>query len=119
VTILRLGHGLTAPVAVLTDTHYCPINGPVPARWWTSSTARPDVVCHVGDIADGTPEQWAGQSAPLATSAPGASVFVSVWITRAEPLPRGSSATGVAVETSFIPASIGRWSTMSWLAWTT
>ena len=44
---------------------------------------------------------------------------VSVWITSAVPLPRWSSAIGVAVETSVIPASIGRWSTMSWLKWTT
>jgi uncharacterized protein len=52
---------------VLTDTHYGPINR---ARWSARvvdavNALNPDVVCHVGDIADGTPEQRAEQSAPL------------------------------------------------------
>src|SRR5262245_56212361 len=68
VTLPRLGHGLDgATVAVLTDTHYGPINR---TRWSARvvdvvNSLDPDVVCHVGDIADGTPEQRADQSAPL------------------------------------------------------
>jgi uncharacterized protein len=68
VTLPRLGRGLDGTtVAVLTDTHYGPINR---ARWSARvvdavNALNPDVVCHVGDIADGTPEQRAEQSAPL------------------------------------------------------
>ena len=56
VTIDRLGRGLDGlRVAVITDTHYGPIDR---ARWSAGVVARvnalgADVVCHVGDIADG------------------------------------------------------------------
>jgi uncharacterized protein len=68
VVLPRLGHDLDGlRVAVLTDTHYGPINR---ARWSARvvdavNELDADVVCHVGDIADGTPEQRAEQSAPL------------------------------------------------------
>jgi predicted MPP superfamily phosphohydrolase len=70
VTLPRLGRGLDGTrVAVLTDTHYGPINR---ARWSAKvvdvvNELEPDIVCHVGDIADGTPEQRRDQSAPLGT----------------------------------------------------
>jgi predicted MPP superfamily phosphohydrolase len=68
VTLPRLGQDLDGTtVAVLTDTHYGPINR---AAWSARvvevvNSLDADVVCHVGDIADGTPEQRAEQSAPL------------------------------------------------------
>ncbi|QFZ21342.1 metallophosphoesterase [Saccharothrix syringae] len=57
--------GLT--VAVLADTHYGAIDR---TRWSRDTVAAvnalgPDVVVHVGDIADGTVEQRRGQAAPL------------------------------------------------------
>jgi predicted MPP superfamily phosphohydrolase len=68
VTLPRLGRDLDGlRVVVLTDTHYGPIDR---ARWSARvvdavNALDADVVCHVGDIADGTPEQRAEQSAPL------------------------------------------------------
>jgi predicted MPP superfamily phosphohydrolase len=68
VVLPRLGRDLDGlRVAVLTDTHYGPIDR---ARWSARvvdavNELDADVVCHVGDIADGTPEQRAEQSAPL------------------------------------------------------
>jgi predicted MPP superfamily phosphohydrolase len=68
VTIPRLGAGLDGlRVALLTDTHYGPINR---ARWSAGvvdvvNTLDADIVCHTGDIADGTPEQRREQAAPL------------------------------------------------------
>jgi predicted MPP superfamily phosphohydrolase len=68
VVLPRLGRDLDGlRVVVLTDTHYGPINR---ARWSARvvdavNELDADVVCHVGDIADGTPEQRAEQSAPL------------------------------------------------------
>ncbi len=54
-------------VVLLTDTHYGPINR---ERWSTRVVAvvnelDADIVCHTGDIADGTPEQRRAQAAPL------------------------------------------------------
>jgi predicted MPP superfamily phosphohydrolase len=54
-------------VALLTDTHYGPINR---ARWSARVTdavnaLEPDIVCHTGDIADGTVDQRREQAAPL------------------------------------------------------
>ena len=54
-------------VAVLADTHFGPINR---ARWSARLVARvnelePDVVCHVGDLADGSVEQRRAQVEPL------------------------------------------------------
>ena len=55
----RLGPGLDGlRVAIITDTHYGPINR---ARWSAAMVERvneldADIVCHVGDIADGTVE---------------------------------------------------------------
>ena len=57
VTIARLGSGLDGlRVAMITDTHYGPIDR---ARWSAAVADRvneldADIVCHVGDIADGT-----------------------------------------------------------------
>jgi predicted MPP superfamily phosphohydrolase len=68
VTIPRLGAGLDGlRVVLLTDTHYGPIDR---ARWSAGvaaavNTLDADIVCHTGDIADGTPEQRREQAAPL------------------------------------------------------
>jgi predicted MPP superfamily phosphohydrolase len=69
VGIARLGPGLDGlRVVMITDTHYGPINR---ARWSAAVIDRvndldADVVCHVGDVADGTVEVRLGQAAPLA-----------------------------------------------------
>jgi uncharacterized protein len=69
VGIARLGRGLDGlRVAVITDTHYGPIDR---ARWSTAVVDRvneldTDVVCHVGDIADGTVDVREVQARPLA-----------------------------------------------------
>jgi uncharacterized protein len=70
ITLDRLGAGLDGTrVVVLTDTHYGPINR---ARWSARVTEvinglDADIVCHAGDIADGTAEKRHEQSAPLGT----------------------------------------------------
>jgi uncharacterized protein len=70
IVLPRLGRGLDGlRVAVLADTHYGPINR---ARWSarvaaTVNELTPDVVCHAGDLADGTAEQRRAQVAPLGT----------------------------------------------------
>ena len=81
ITIPRLGRGLDGlRVAVITDTHYGPINR---ARWSARVVERvneldADVVCHVGDIADGTPDIRDPQAAPLASvQAKSARVYVT------------------------------------------
>ncbi|RZT17863.1 hypothetical protein EV589_2111 [Mycobacterium sp. BK558] len=67
-------------VAVITDTHFGPINR---ARWSADVVARvneldADIVCHVGDIADGTVEVRREQSDPLASvQASSARVYVT------------------------------------------
>lgn len=70
VTVPRLGRGLDGTrVVVLADTHY----GPIDRAGWSARVADAvndldaDVVCHAGDIADGTPDQRRGQAAPLGT----------------------------------------------------
>jgi uncharacterized protein len=68
VTLPRLGTGLDGiRVVLLTDTHYGPINR---ARWSARVVAAvndldADVVCHTGDIADGTVSERREQAAPL------------------------------------------------------
>jgi predicted MPP superfamily phosphohydrolase len=68
VTIARLGAGLDGvKVVLLTDTHYGPINR---ARWSAGVVAvvnelDADIVCHTGDIADGTVSERRAQAAPL------------------------------------------------------
>jgi hypothetical protein len=70
VTLPRLGAGLDGTtVVVLADTHYGPINR---TRWSQRTAAAvnalsPDIVCHAGDIADGTVAQRLSQAAPLGT----------------------------------------------------
>lgn len=70
VTLARLGPALDGlRVAIITDTHYGPINR---ARWSAGVVARvneldADVVCHVGDIADGTVDVRREQASPLAS----------------------------------------------------
>jgi predicted MPP superfamily phosphohydrolase len=70
VTIPRLGSGLDGlRVAVITDTHY----GPIDRAGWSAAVVDrvndldADVVCHVGDIADGTAEIREEQARPLAS----------------------------------------------------
>lgn len=71
VRIARLGSGLDGlRVAMITDTHYGPIDR---TRWSASVTERvntldADIVCHVGDLADGTVEVRERQVAPLAAA---------------------------------------------------
>jgi uncharacterized protein len=66
----RLGAGLDGvQVVLLTDTHYGPIDR---ARWSAGVVAAvneldPDIVCHTGDIADGTVSRRRAQAAPLGT----------------------------------------------------
>ncbi|WP_328744158.1 metallophosphoesterase [Streptomyces sp. NBC_00285] len=66
----RLGAGLDGlRVALITDTHYGPLDR---ARWSarvceTVNALEADLVCHTGDIADGTAERRRAQAAPLAT----------------------------------------------------
>jgi predicted MPP superfamily phosphohydrolase len=68
VTVARLGAGLDGvTVVLLTDTHYGPIDR---ARWSAGvvaavNTLGADIVCHTGDIADGTVSQRREQAAPL------------------------------------------------------
>jgi hypothetical protein len=70
VIIPRLGPGTDGlRIAVITDTHYGPINR---ARWSAGVAARvnalgADVVCHVGDIADGAVDVREPQARPLAS----------------------------------------------------
>jgi uncharacterized protein len=70
VAIARLGPGMEGVrVAVITDTHYGPIDR---ARWSAAVVARvnelgADLVCHVGDIADGTAGVRELQAGPLAS----------------------------------------------------
>jgi len=68
VTIPRLGAGLDGTrVVLITDTHYGPIDR---ARWSAGVTEvvnglEADIVCHTGDIADGTVDARREQAAPL------------------------------------------------------
>ena len=70
VAIARLGAGLDGlRVAIITDTHYGPIDR---ARWSADVVKRvneldADIVCHLGDIADGTAESRELQARPLAS----------------------------------------------------
>ncbi|MFE2811787.1 metallophosphoesterase [Streptomyces nigra] len=70
VRLPRLGAGLDGlRVALVTDTHYGPLDR---ARWSarvceTVNGLDADVVCHTGDIADGTADRRRAQAAPLGT----------------------------------------------------
>ncbi|MDX3799779.1 metallophosphoesterase [Streptomyces sp. AK04-3B] len=70
VQLPRLGAGLDGTrVALITDTHYGPLDR---ARWSarvceTVNALEADLVCHTGDIADGTAERRRAQAAPLGT----------------------------------------------------
>ncbi|GAA3241689.1 metallophosphoesterase [Actinocorallia longicatena] len=68
ITLPRLGPGLDGTrVVLLTDTHY----GPIDRSRWSRGVTKvvnslgADIVCHTGDIADGTVDQRREQSAPL------------------------------------------------------
>ena len=81
VEMARLGTGLDGlSVAIITDTHYGPIDR---ARWSAAVVERvnelgADVVCHVGDIADGTVAVREKQTSPLAAVRAGsARVYVT------------------------------------------
>lgn len=69
VVIPRLGRGLDGVrIVALTDTHFGPIDR---TRWSAGVVAavnalEPDIVAHIGDIADGSAAQRLEQSAPLA-----------------------------------------------------
>ena len=71
VPIARLGSGLDGlRVVIITDTHYGPIDR---AGWSAAVTDRvneldADIVCHVGDLADGTVEVREKQVNPLAAA---------------------------------------------------
>ncbi|GHJ47747.1 metallophosphoesterase [Catellatospora sp. TT07R-123] len=69
VVLPRLGRELDGlKVALLTDTHY----GPIDRERWSKgvtevvNTLDADIVCHTGDIADGSVGQRRAQAAPLA-----------------------------------------------------
>ncbi|MFI5633456.1 metallophosphoesterase [Streptomyces sp. NPDC051664] len=70
VQIPRLGAGLDGiRVVLITDTHYGPLDR---ARWSARvcakvNTLEADLVCHTGDIADGTAQRRRAQAAPLGT----------------------------------------------------
>ncbi|MFH8623147.1 metallophosphoesterase [Streptomyces vietnamensis] len=70
VPLPRLGSGLDGTrVVLITDTHYGPLDR---ARWSarvceTVNALEADLVCHTGDIADGTAERRRAQAAPLGT----------------------------------------------------
>ncbi|CAL9384206.1 metallophosphoesterase [Streptomyces sp. enrichment culture] len=70
VELPRLGAGLDGlRVVLITDTHYGPLDR---ARWSARvcervNTLEADLVCHTGDIADGTAGQRRAQAAPLGT----------------------------------------------------
>lgn len=70
VQLPRLGAGLDGTrVVLITDTHYGPLDR---ARWSARVCAKvnaldADLVCHAGDIADGTAERRRAQAAPLGT----------------------------------------------------
>ncbi|GLP78241.1 metallophosphoesterase [Mycobacterium antarcticum] len=69
IVLARLGPGLDGlRVAMITDTHYGPLDR---TRWSTLVADRineidADVVCHVGDLADGTVDVREPQTRPLA-----------------------------------------------------
>jgi uncharacterized protein len=69
VTVPRLGSGLDGlRIVVITDTHFGAIDR---TRWFAAVADRindldADIVCHVGDIADGTVAAREVQAAPLA-----------------------------------------------------
>ncbi|NJP64716.1 metallophosphoesterase [Streptomyces spiramenti] len=70
VPLERLGSGLDGTrVVLITDTHYGPLDR---ARWSarvceTVNTLEADLVCHTGDIADGTADRRRAQATPLGT----------------------------------------------------
>ncbi len=70
VQLPRLGAGLDGlRVVLVTDTHYGPLDR---ARWSarvceTVNDLEADLVCHTGDIADGTAERRRAQATPLGT----------------------------------------------------
>ncbi|MFE5942078.1 metallophosphoesterase [Streptomyces sp. NPDC056480] len=70
VQLPRLGAGLDGTrVVLITDTHYGPLDR---ARWServceTVNTLEADLVCHTGDIADGTADRRRAQATPLGT----------------------------------------------------
>ncbi|MET0233478.1 MAG: metallophosphoesterase [Kibdelosporangium sp.] len=81
VTVARLGKDLDGTrVAVISDTHYGPLDR---ARWSARLAAAvndlsADIVCHAGDIADGTAERRKDQAAPLGTVQAGlAKVYIT------------------------------------------
>ncbi|WP_203897428.1 metallophosphoesterase [Virgisporangium aliadipatigenens] len=69
VDLPRLAPGLDGTkVVLITDTHYGPIDRVAWSKGVTEAVnaLEPDIVCHTGDIADGSVEQRRDQAAPLA-----------------------------------------------------
>ena len=80
VVLPRLGAGLDGlRIAVLADTHY----GPIDRTRWSIGVAdavnalAPDVVCHAGDLADGTVAQRRGQVDALGTVRAATKVYIT------------------------------------------
>ncbi|KQU04723.1 metallophosphoesterase [Rhodococcus sp. Leaf7] len=81
VTLDRLGQGLDGiRIVLITDTHY----GPIERSGWSADVVAEvnrqdaDIVCHLGDLADGSVERRRGQVAPLErVSAKSARVYVT------------------------------------------
>ncbi|MGB3772078.1 MAG: metallophosphoesterase [Rhodococcus sp. (in: high G+C Gram-positive bacteria)] len=81
VTLDRLGHGLDGVrIVLVTDTHF----GPIERSVWSADVVAEvnrqdaDIVCHLGDLADGSVERRRAQVAPLErVSAKSARVYVT------------------------------------------
>jgi hypothetical protein len=80
VVIPRLGPGLDGlRVAVIADTHF----GPIDREGWSIRVAdavnalAPDVVCHVGDLADGTVDQRRAQVKPMGDVAAATKLYIT------------------------------------------
>lgn len=81
VVIPRLGKGLDGlRVVAVTDTHFGPIDRTEWSRGLTDAVNNldADILCHVGDIADGTAVQRAAMAAPLAEMR---ATFARVYVT--------------------------------------
>lgn len=94
VRLPRLGAGLDGlRVALITDTHYGPLDR---ARWSARVCEKvneldADLVCHTGDIADGTAQRRRAQAAPSARCGPPAPGCTSPATTSTTARPRAGS----------------------------
>ncbi|CAM5645787.1 metallophosphoesterase [Streptomyces canarius] len=94
VQLPRLGAGLDGlRVALITDTHYGPLDR---ARWSarvceTVNTLEADLVCHTGDIADGTAERRRAEAPRSEPCGPPGPVSTSPATTSTTARPRAGS----------------------------